>query len=67
MNSNRTYILYDSRASDGLGTSGASVLVVCDCNKEAKGYRRDFGACACYSYVETNGELTDERFEWNHF
>lgn len=63
----RTYILYDSRACDGTGTSNASVLVVCDSNEEAKDDAKDFGTCACYSYEDCDGKLVNERFEWNRF
>lgn len=63
----RTYILYDSRACDGTGTSNASVLIVCDDEEEAKEDSEDFGDCACYSYLERDGEFVDERFEWNRF
>lgn len=63
----RTYILYDSRASDGMGTDDASVLMVCESNQEAKSYRGEFGGMACYSYADDDKELTDERFEWNWF
>jgi hypothetical protein len=62
----KTYILFDGRACDGLGTSDASVLVVCESNKEARSYRKDFGQCACYSYDDVNGELLNEKHEWNN-
>lgn len=65
--SERQYILYDSRAADGSGTEDASVLVVCDDEKEALDYRGDFGAMACYSYRVDGDNLVDERFEWNWF
>jgi hypothetical protein len=68
MAAKRTYILYDDRAADGHGTEDASVLVACQSNREARSYRGDFGAMACYSYRTTaGGDLVDERFEWNWF
>lgn len=63
----RVYILFDSRAADGMGTDDSSVLVVCDSDDEAKSYRGDFGAMACYSYRKENNQLSDEQFEWNWF
>lgn len=62
----RTFILYDDRAADG-DTAGATVLVVCSSNKEAKTYRGDFGGMSCYSYQDKGGELVDETLEWNWF
>lgn len=62
----RKYILYDARACGDAGTDDASVLVACGSNKEAKSYRGDFGAMACYSYATDGGELTDERWEWDY-
>lgn len=44
MSEKRSYILYDSRAADGLGTDDASVLVACEDNDEALSYRGEFGA-----------------------
>ena len=63
----RKYLLLDDRASDVTGTDGANILVTCESNEEAKGYKGDFGAMSCYSYAVKNGELVDERFEWNWF
>lgn len=63
----RVYILYDSRAADGLGTDEASVLVVCESEEEAESYKGDFGGMACYSYREEGERFVDERFEWNWF
>lgn len=63
----RVYILYDDRAADGLGTSDASVLVVCEDEQEAREYCGEFGAMACYSYREDGENLIDERHEWNWF
>jgi hypothetical protein len=63
----RTYILYDSRAADGMGTDEASVFVVCETEKEAISYCGDFGGMACYSYKDDGKNLTDERHEWNWF
>ena len=63
----RTYILYDDRAADGCGTGDASVLVVCESEKEAHTYEGEFGGMACYSYAEEGKNLVDERFEWNWF
>lgn len=63
----RLYILYDSRACGDQGTSEASVLVVCESNKEAKNYKGQWGAMACYSYESKDGELLDERWEWDFY
>lgn len=65
-NDRRTYILYDSRACGG-ETDEASVLVCCESNKEAKSYKGDYGAMACFSYRRAGQNLVDERFEWNYF
>jgi hypothetical protein len=63
----RVFILYDDRAADGEGTEDAAVLVTCESNTEALGYRGEFGAMACYSYFDEQNDLVDERFEWNWF
>ena len=63
----RAYILYDSRAADGMGTDDASVLVACESNEEALSYRGEYGGMACYSYREDGKNLVDEKFEWNWF
>ena len=63
----RVWILYDDRAADGMGTDDASVLVCCSSPAEAQSYKGDFGGMACYSHRDNNGELTDERYEWNWF
>jgi len=63
----RTYILYDSRAADGTGTEDASVLEVCNDDKEACEAKGDYGGMACYSYYKEGNNLVDERFEWNWF
>lgn len=65
--SDRKYILYDDRAAHGSGTEDASILVFCEDNEEALDYRGDFGGMACYSYHYDEGNLTDEKFEWNWF
>jgi hypothetical protein len=67
MKEKRIYILYDSRAADGLGTDEASVLVVCETERQARSQCGEFGGMACYSYRDEGGELTDERHEWNWF
>ena len=63
----QTFILYDGRACDCAGTGSAQVLVACDSDEEARGYRGDFGAMACYSYVvgDDGVELLAERWEWD--
>lgn len=61
----RTYLLFDSRACGAQGTEDASVLVACESNREAKSYKGDYGAMACYSYRDDNGTLIDERWEWD--
>lgn len=50
----------------GVGTDDAQVLVFCDSEQEAKSYRGSYGTMACYSYTATDGELTDERWEWDY-
>lgn len=59
----RTYVLYDSRAADGLGTDEATVLVVCESDQRAKSHKGGFGGMACYSYADDGKQLTDERHE----
>ena len=62
----RIYILYDGRACNNVGTEDASVLVTCESNNEAKGYKGDFGMMACYSYKLDGKNLTNERWEWDY-
>ena len=62
----RIYILYDDRAADG-NVNDASVLVVCESEQEAKSYEGEFGGMSCYSYKDENGQLVDERHEWNWY
>lgn len=64
--SERTYILYDSRAGDG-NTEDATILVVCEDEEEANSYKGDFGGMVCFSYKDDGDKLTDERHEWNWF
>lgn len=63
----RQYILFDSRAADGMGTEEASVLVACESDEEACDYKGDFGGMACYSYAVEDDKLVGERFEWCWF
>lgn len=63
---NRMYILYDGRACGGQGTDDATVLVACSSDREARGYKGDYGQMACYSYAVNGQELSDERWEWDH-
>ncbi len=63
----RVYLLWDGRAADGSGTEYANCLEHCLSDAEACKAKGDYGAMACYSYRENDGELTDERFEWNWF
>ena len=67
MGQNRKYILYDSRACGAVGTDDAAVIVFCDSNKEAKSYKGQYGAMACYSYRENENMLDDEKWEWDYF
>lgn len=63
----RNWILYDGRACCSQGTEDASVLVACSSNGEAKSYKGDYGAMACYSYKVNRNTLIDERWEWDWF
>ncbi len=67
--SKRQFILYDGRASHGMGTEDSIVLCTCETLKEAKYDARigEWGVVACYSYAFSGKELTDEKFEFNHF
>ncbi len=62
----RQYILYDSRACGG-DTEDASILVVCDSNREAKTYKGSYGAMACFSYRVDGKNMVDDRWEWNYY
>ncbi len=44
----KLYILYDARAQGAQGTDDAQVFVSCVSMKEAKRWRGEFGAMACY-------------------
>lgn len=63
----RRFILYDSRACGAQGTGDASMFVVCRSNREAKSYKGDFGAMACYSYRVDKTHLIDEQWEWDWY
>lgn len=63
----RSFVLYDSRACGSQGTEEASVLVCCESNREAKSYKADFGAMACYSYRVDGKNLVDEQWEWDWY
>lgn len=62
----RLWILYDGRACASAGTDDASVLVACDSEEEAEGFKADYGQSACYSYAITDNEITDEKWEWDY-
>ncbi len=59
--------MFDSRACGGAGTDDATVLVFCESNKEAKSYKGQYGAMACYSYEYEDGDrLVNEKWEWDY-
>lgn len=60
----RVFVLYDARACGG-DLDDANVLTVSDDGEEAREDARDFGVCACFSFVRCGDELVDPRFEWN--
>jgi len=64
---NRKFILYDGRACADQGTEDASVLVACEDEAEAKNYKGEFGAMACYSYRLDGTMLVNEQWEWDWF
>lgn len=73
MNEPRRFILYDSRAADGVSTDDATIFMVCNSDAEAKKARGVYGGMACFSYAvkETPAghanQLVDERFEWSWY
>ena len=66
MSIRRMWVLFDGRACGGVGTSDASVLVICESEAEARCHRGDFGSMAAYSYRKEGSDLVDERWEWDY-
>lgn len=68
----KLFILYDARACGDGDTDEATIFVSCDSMKEAKGYKGDYGAMACFSYdiipkEGERGELVNETWEWDYY
>lgn len=61
----RHFIIYDGRACGGRKTDDASVMSETSSLAAAKREARQLGDAAVYSYVERDGQLTDERWEFD--